>query len=138
MKIVLKILKEFDAKYLKVSANVRYWEDTTVDGVEDSNGDLIPCRENDCWCPIIEIETGKILNWKDGVIASIHYKVCDEGTYELLDSKEKEIKQIEGYVPEIMCPEKEGYGDYIKMEISSDGTIQNWEPNLSEWEDIED
>ena len=47
MKIILKIEKEFDVKYLKAKVGVRYWEDSRVDGVEDEDGDLIPCREGD-------------------------------------------------------------------------------------------
>ena len=54
MKVKLKIEKELEVKYLQVKAGARYWEDTIVDGVEDTEGSLIPCREGDYWCPLIE------------------------------------------------------------------------------------
>lgn len=30
---------------LKVEAGVRYWEDATVNGIEDVDGALIPCKK---------------------------------------------------------------------------------------------
>jgi hypothetical protein len=39
MKVKLVIEKEFDVKYLKAEVGARYWEDSSVDGVEDSEGD---------------------------------------------------------------------------------------------------
>ena len=44
------------------------------------------------------------------------------------------MKSIDGYVPGIMCPEGDGFGDYVIMEIASDGTIAKWQVDLSEWE----
>lgn len=40
------------------------------------------------------------------------------------------IVEHEGYVPSIMCPEDEGYGDYIIMNIDKNGFIQGWRKNL--------
>jgi hypothetical protein len=133
MKIKIKVEKEFDIEKLQVNAGVRYWEDATVDGVEDESGDLIPCREGDRWCPTIDIESGHIINWKLGVVADIHYKVCDDGEYTLEDEDSNPIKHIEGYVPNIMCPEGNGYGDYIIMKVDADGRIENWKQDLSDW-----
>ena len=48
------------------------------------------------------------------------------------------IASIDGYVPSIMCPEGEGYGDYVIMEIDGDGRIANWKVDLSEFEKSED
>lgn len=85
MKIELTITKEFEIKYLLAKVGVRYWEDAIVNGEEDINGDLIPCRVGDYWSPLIDIETGIITNWEIGKTASIHYKCCDDGSYHLLD-----------------------------------------------------
>ena len=81
MKIELTVKKEFEVETLLIDANVRYWEDATVNGVSDDDGDLIPCREGDSWRPIINIDSGLITNWEKGKDASIHYKVCDDGEY---------------------------------------------------------
>lgn len=131
MKTVIKVQKEVELKTLVVNAEVRYWEDATVNGVEDTLGDLIPCRENDSWCPIIDIDSGLITNWKQGVKAEVHYKVCDGGSYYLQDDNGNTVLSIEqDYVPRMMCPKRNGYGDYIIMDIDENGQISNWEKTL--------
>lgn len=84
---------------------------------------------------------GQIVNWPTGVTASIHYKVCDDGIYTLLGETMDVVKAIEGYVPGIMCPEENGYGDYVIMSIAADGLIQGWKCNdrlLSDLTDSEE
>src|SRR5688572_3230134 len=130
MKAKIMVEKEVEIKTLSVRAGVRYWEDAKIDGVEDEAGDLIPCRDEDYWCPEIDIDKGVITNWK-GCKAEIHYKVCDDGTYTLKDAEGNVIKEIEGYVPDIMCPEDNGYGDYIIMKVDEAGKIANWKPLIN-------
>lgn len=124
--------KEVVIKTLEVEAGVRYWEDTTVNGVEDEAGDLIPFREGELWKPVIDVELGKIINWPAGTKADVHYKVCDSGNYYLKDSKGNTVLSIESdYVPQILCPKENGYGDYIIMDIDENGVIANWKQTLS-------
>jgi hypothetical protein len=132
MKIKIKVEKEVEAVTLHVEADVRYWENATVNGKEDSEGTLIPCRDKSQWKPVINIDQGKIINWAQGIEASVHYKVCDEGNYFVKDKDGNTLLSIEDhYVPSIMCPTENGYGDYIIMEIESDGMIKNWKADLS-------
>jgi hypothetical protein len=138
MKIKLKIEKEFDVMYLQAESGVRYWEDTTVNDQEDTQGDLIPCRNGDYWKPLININTGIIENWQIGKKADIHYKCCDDGTYRLLDQNKKEIISIDGYVPNMMCPKEDGYGDYVIMDVDSEGRIQKWKVDFSYFQNNED
>lgn len=133
MKRTIKVKKEVEIKTLKVTVDRPSWEDATVNEIEDTEGDRIPCRNGNNWCPIIDIDTGIIRNWIKGVTANIHYKVCDSGIYELLDADGNTIIKDENYVPSIMCPEGEGYGDYIKMKVNADGQICNWQPNLDDF-----
>ena len=132
--ITVKTEKRVEVKTLLVNAEVRYWEDADVDGKEDADGSLIPCRDGDNWCPIIDIETGVIKNWNPGTIANVHYKVCDAGIYKLADAGRVVVKEIEGYVPNMLCPEGDGYGDYIIMKIDAAGKIDKWKVDLSEFE----
>ena len=138
MKIELTITKEFEVTLLNVDAGVRYWEDGTINGTEDEDGSNTPCKDGDRWKPQIELETGRITNWTEGVEAKIHYKICDDGTYSLIGIKGEEGMTIDGYVPDIMCPKGEGYGDYIKMDIDESGFIQNWDNDLSSFQPDED
>lgn len=136
MKRIIKVEKEVDLKTLHVEAGVRYWEDATVNGVEDTEGDLIPCREGDLWKPVIDLETGRITNWKQGVTADVHYKVCDDGSYYIKDAEGNTVLSIEDdYVPSILSPGGNSYGDYIIMHIDETGLIQNWKVDLSDFED---
>lgn len=130
----LKTEKTVAVRYLLAKCGVRYWEDASVDGVEDTDGSLIPCREGDCWCPMIDLETGKIENWRKGVTAKIHYKVCDDGEYALLDEAKESVRTIDGYVPEMLSPKDNGFGDYVIMDIDAEGVIQGWKADLRAFE----
>jgi hypothetical protein len=139
MKTSIKVEKEVDLKLLVVKAEPRYWEDSEVNGEDDTeNGDNIPCKNGNLWSPEIEIETGKILNWPQGVKASIHYKVCDCCGWELLDeNKQVVLSAKDGYVPSTLYPKENGYGDYIIMDIDENGQIDNWEFNINDFKDEE-
>lgn len=135
MKVSILKKVEVEAKTLQVRVGVRYWEDATVNGIEDIDGSLIPCRieDDDNWFPVIDIDTGVIANWEQGKTADIHYKVCDDGVYIVFDENEKEITRKDGYVPETMCPKGSGYGDYIKMNVDENGLIDNWKFNIDDF-----
>lgn len=119
------------ARYLVVRAAVRYWEDATVNGVEDGGGSLIPCCEGDLWVPVIRLEDGQIMDWPSGVEADVHYKVCDEGQYYLADDSGQLIGQWrDDYVPDsLLCPAESGFGDYIVLSIDAQGLIRGWDKN---------
>jgi hypothetical protein len=128
-------VEKVQVHFLKVEAGVRYWEDSEVNGLEDATGELIPCRDGDCWSPTVDLSTGRIENWPENTVAELHYKVCDDGLYSLLDADRNVVKSINGYVPSIMCPEESGYGDYIIMTIGPDGTIVGFDgSDLDEFE----
>jgi hypothetical protein len=138
MKLKIKKEVEVDVKTLHVRAGVRYWEDATVNGVEDEQGDLIPCRDGDDWKPIINIETGQIINWEQDKTADIHYKICDNGDYYLKDEKEEEVLHSEGYVPNLLSIDDQGYGDYIIIKVDENGFIKNWKFDISDFIKDED
>lgn len=125
MKTEILEKKTVDIKTLEIKAKVRYWEDAVVNGEPDTDGDRIPCRNGNMWCPVIEVDTGRIKNWIPGVTADIHFKVCDAGSYYLLDDSGKIVLQIEqDYVPNKLVPGE--YGDYIIMQVAENGMITDW------------
>lgn len=82
-------------KLLKINAGVLYYEDGTVNGIDDISYDeqkqgvkpRIPCvqategidkADSWLWCIDIDAEDGIILNWEKGIEADVHYKVCDQ------------------------------------------------------------
>ena len=103
---------------------------------------IMPCatqikvKPNSCiysdhwrWRPIINIETGRILNWMQGNTASVHYKVCDGFSCSFTDNSGVSILDLDdGYVPSFMCIGQEPDGDYIVMDIDENGYIKDWDP----------
>lgn len=133
MYTIAKTIRQ-QVSFVRASCHVRYWEDATVNGAKDTKGKLIPLRVGDCWRPTIELATGIVEGWPSGTTASIHYKVCDEGSYELLDAERNVVASKDGYVPAIMCPGGDGYGDYVIMSIGPDGKIKDWKVGLEAFE----
>jgi hypothetical protein len=133
MKLELCIKKEFDVKYLAVTAGIRYAEDVTVNGEKCDDLANIPCNDGEYWQAMIDVDSGVITNWEKGKKASIHAKVCDDGTYSLLDASKQEIKTIEGYVLDCLAIGDNGHGDYIIMDIDENGKIDNWKPEFEEF-----
>lgn len=140
MKVKIKIEKEVEVTTLQVLAGVRYWVDSEVNGEPDTeNGENIPCKQGELWKPEIEIATGKILNWKQGTKAEIHYKVCDCCGWELKDEKGEVVLSAEdGYVPETLAPKDKGYGDYIIMDIDENGMIADWNFDIDDFQNEEE
>ena len=139
MKAKIKIEKEVNFTHLKVKCGARYWEDTEVNGIEDTDGDLIPLRNGDYWCPVIDLETGIIKEWPQGKTANVHYKCCDDGDYWLVTDEGEEIKSRGYYVPNILDIYKESFGDYVILNIDENGKIADWPTihNISDFIDEE-
>lgn len=133
--LTVKVKREsrLPVKFLRATCGVRYWEDATVNGETDEDGSLIPCRKGENWQPLIDLAEGRIVDWPQGTTASIHYKVCDDGFYELLDNDGKVVISRDGYVVRMMRPEGSG-DDYVVMKVDADGIIANWKIDLSDFE----
>lgn len=121
--------------YIEVSAGVRYWEDATINDQEDINGTLTPFRKGNDWCPVIRLSDGMVMDWPAGMTANIHFKVCDDGEYWLLDEQRQRIAKWAGYyVPNyFLCHGDNGYGDYIILKVDADGVIKSWRSPAIEW-----
>lgn len=123
------------AAYIEVHAGVRYWEDAYINGVEDTDGNLTPLRSGEHWCPVIRLADGVVMDWPAGTIADIHFKVCDDGEYWLLDEQRNRIAKWAGfYVPDdFLCHGDVGYGDYIILAIGADGQVAKWKQPAIVW-----
>lgn len=125
------------ARFIEVSAEVRYWEDAYLNGRADVEG-KIPLRTGLLWAPVIDLETGKVECWPEGVSADVYYKVCDQGEYWLMDAVKARVAKWKGYyVPDdILCVGDNGYGDYIIFKIGQDGVVIGWKKpaiNPEQW-----
>jgi len=127
MKALIPTIQEVEITHVLVTLPVRYEE-------EDIPNDF-PLRQGKKWEAKIEIDTGKILGWPEGQAGEIEYmKVCDEGSYALLDASGNVVLSIEqNYVPHGVIPGK--YGDYVTLKINEHGVITNWpkRPDICEF-----
>ena len=139
---------------VKVRAEVRYYEDSIVNGEKDISYDKqtegvkprMPCvvkREGEnikpedswYWCLEIDPEHGVILNWPKGNTAHVHYKVCDgcHADY-FLNGKKICDNEKYCYVPDFLCHADSGYGDYMIMDINEEGQIADWsKTDFEDW-----
>jgi hypothetical protein len=118
-----------NATHIEAEAAVRYWDDASVNGVQDGEDTpTIPLRNGAAWCPRIRLADGMVEGWPAGTIAEIHYKVCDAGIYWLTDAAGARLAKWGGYyVPDdFLCHGDEGFGDYIILSIGGDGRIANY------------
>ena len=126
-----------EIKKVIVKAHIRYWEDTKINGVYDTEGgNSMPCKQDKLWCPIINAGTGVIENWEIGKTANVHYKVTDCCGWDLLDQENNVVlSQEDGYVPDTLCPAENGYGDYIIMNIDENGKIDKWRFDIDDFQE---
>ena len=145
----IKIEKTVDLATAECQIFARYWENSEINGVEDdASSPKMPCVESVehfyygqkklAWCPIIDLDNGRILNWSQGNVAKIHYKSCDENVVVIKDRNGEEVKDYTGYVPNFLDPYRDGYGDYVIMGIDSNGYIRDFDNDLDDILDDEE
>lgn len=107
-------------------------------------------RQNDYLRLLIELETGKVINWPKelGHFDFYDFKLCDSGIYALMKTPQPSEDDLsyEGYVPG--CIGEGGYGDYLEFEINDEGYIDDWDfdnedykeflERQDDWEDEDD
>ena len=131
-KLAVNVTSEVPVKYLHAEMGVRYWEDAKVNGKDEiDKAPTIPLKRGDTWEITVDLETGQIAHWPEGVTAETHYKVCDAGVYRALTDDGRVVVEKYGYVPSMLAPSGGGYGDYVILEIDGAGTIKNWSADLS-------
>ncbi len=135
LQITIGTSQDVAVKYLLADMEVRYWEDGRINGeVDDDDDPKMPLVSGNSWILQIDLETGKVTNWPEGVEAKTHYKVCDAGCYKLLNEDMKVVAEAYGYVPRMLAIDSSGFGDYVTLTIDGTGQIQNWKADLSYFE----
>ena len=122
MIIEITATKQVNVQYIKLSIPVRYDD-------EDMPYDF-PLRDGDIWEATINIDNNQIENWPQAQSGKFSIKVCDEGSYFLLNENKEVVGEIiENYVPNDVIPGK--YGDYVNMNIDETGKVVNMPTKLN-------
>ena len=123
--LVEAIKRVVDIKQVSINIPLR-------DGDVESDLDIPFIKDNVLRC-VVDIDSGRIQTWPQGQTMKLCSKVCDEGIYKLFDTKGNCIASInEDYVPNNLIPGD--YGDYVILDVDTDGLIKNWKPiNLNEF-----
>ena len=81
----------------------------------------------------IDLKKHIVLEWKPEFgSCDINAKVCDNGTYKLLDKEKKPFYQLlHHYVPNGVVPPSDGGGDYVEFSINADGGACGWNDGYS-------
>lgn len=117
MKLTLLVAKEVAFDAVRLRAELRYPEEDCPDGMFGLTGDVLDV--------VIDLEpVAKIRGWK-GPSIDLHTKVCDCCSVWLLDGDTVVATRENDYVPGFMPGEH--YGDYVILDIDSNGVIANWE-----------
>lgn len=145
MDVTLLKQETVNLKYAQCELRIHNWEDFTVNGKEDNNDNHETpfakdkkSKDKKYWCPLIDIDEGKIVGWPQGVTLDVCAKTCDENiiyffdenknAIEWFDEEEKEVLSCyDGYVPEFLDSSGEGYGDYVELTVDEDGYIKNFD-----------
>lgn len=77
----------------------------------------------------VNLETQKVENWHFKRSVSTNYKTSDQCMLKF-EKSNGEVLAYEGYVPDFF-PGKH-WGDYIMLDISSDGKVENLKPTDKE------
>ena len=123
------------AKYIRVV--LPYFRGDELFTLEDSDGEL-PAEDENFVLPLYDeenkqfdftvcLDSAGICGWNYNSDFRLRAKICDSGTYILLDELKKPLLQIDGYVPDgVIPPMEHNWGDYVDFYISSNGKVVNW------------
>lgn len=145
--------KTVSARYLACDIEPRYLVDSEINGESDIDEDEQYDEEKDSrmplmikthkskpdgireflnveyhWLIIIDLDNGRILDWRNDSEAKIHYKVCDQGKYSFLDD---DLERMTGgdktrYVPSLLDFRNDCFGDYLCFNVDKNGFIREW------------
>ena len=155
MKVRVTRPTDIELRYLKAKMGVRYWVDckyskdngqTWIDPEDDDEETDAKVREDMpfivpekdrwgmtyYWVITIDLNEGKVLDWPSDFMISTNFKVCDDGEYIFLDENKEEVINItkeydQYYVPGFLSLEDDGYGDYVYIDVDSEGNIHNFD-----------
>ena len=143
MEFNYKIRKDQEFRYLKalIPEDIFMYEEYEIgaesyEGLDDFFKKYPETKEGDYLKLVIDLETGHVINWPEhNEIELYTIKVCDSGTYSIMENLDESGENItyEGYVPKCFGDK---YGDYLEFEIDENSNIPGWNFDESDFEEI--
>ena len=130
MKVTIIKKEEVEVKFVLIDINPRHL---------DEEEKPVPLLKGERWNVIVDISTGKIRDWPQGEEREYYWKICDAGSYHLLDENDRiQLSINNNYVPNNLLPGD--YGDYLDLRINSEGVITSWlsNPTAEDFNDDEE
>ena len=116
MKVTVIKKEQVEVKFVLIDINPRHLDEEIKP---------VPLLRGDTWEVIVDLETGKIRDWPQGEEREYYWKICDAGSYHLLDKNGEAALSIRNnYVPNNLLPGE--WGDYLDLKINGEGVITNW------------
>lgn len=147
MKVKLLTGKTVEAKYIAFYVKPMWhgYISVTSDSLSNDGRDL-PCLCNNIWCPILDLDTGEIVNWKKGCSADILIEHTDACYASLLDADKKLLGRSENenfYVGNDSGMKDPYYYFAFKWSVKSNKKIEKWSRlkylvSSDEWDEVEE
>lgn len=106
-----------EAFYIKVLIHPNYAEDIVFEDIINIEGYA---------AVVIQINSGRVINWKEGHVGHIRSKLSDMGKYTLLDECFEVLYEEDCYVPQFLSPLRRNFNDWLDLEINEKGHIKGW------------
>lgn len=130
-----------DVYYLEVMvpSSCLYPEDFALNGNEVDIEKLPLFNEYEkCLHFYVSLHNGKVMDWPENkkVTLETWAKIVDVGRYWLASASflERVIESKSHYVPNMLDTRGDGFGDYFQFKINENGYIENWNPDLSDFD----
>lgn len=121
MKITVLKPTTVHPRYIEIDILIRYDDDVAAD---------FPGRNGKRIRLLLDLDERKVADWPAGRVEGLHLKVCDEGTYRLLDADRAELAVRQSYVPAPMP--NDHYGDYVILDIDGTWSVGGWWPDADD------
>lgn len=122
-----QILSALENELYYIKMTFPYWDGEVECNFEDQNSKKPFTDGNNFVNIIVDVKNRKVMDWDMRYGNwSVHAKPVDEGEYDFLNKDFKLICRQKGYVPNEFIPPQDGYGDYIAINVDTEGCLTNW------------
>lgn len=113
------------SRYLRIEAEDPFYEE---DYMSNKEANIYAALSNESHTGIevcIDLKNHKIVEPEKVPDGNLFIKSCDRGKYTLMDEDFFPLAELNGYGPNKLVPPRDGYDDYIDLQVK-DNIVTNW------------